>query len=264
MKFDKYLIKIKNGFSVNFSSMNTAAKAVGITRNDLLNVFSVTVDEDNKGKHSFEVKEQPIFERWLTDFNEPEKFTSRDQAAKSSSRSHGKKVSATLMHIQSGYNSPQTILIDKSGSISPIRSPAKELIIIENEEVFNNIELAGAFLKTASIDIATMDVLLGSGNRAANTYLQHLYRQYEKVNCFFDLEYGAMQTASSIINMLPLGTCHFVIPEHVTGFIESHGKALPIKHYEPLKKLAIKHTELSVAIQAMLRTRKRLEQEAYL
>lgn len=264
-RFDYYLQQVKSNQSVNFTEMAKAAQKINITKDVLLNVFSVSKNFADKAKHQITVLDDETFTYWLEKFNKPNGFIDRTDASKGQSRSHQVKLSSVLMHFRQGIAFPFSILIDKSGVIEPKLNFAHSLLIIENEEVFNNILLAQDFLLTkCGLDLSEMDILLGGGNKAANSYLHHLYNNYQQIYCFFDLELGGLRTAKSIINGTGHPNIKFVTPDSILTFIENHGKKLSSSHYQPLREIRISTPELKLAVDVMLRTQKRLEQEAYL
>ena len=50
----------------------------------------------------------------------------------------------------------------------------------------NSVDVYYELKEKGTIDIEDMDVMFGSGNRAANSYLSIYYSGYEKEFCFFD------------------------------------------------------------------------------
>jgi hypothetical protein len=264
-RFDYYLREIKVGESVNFREVVKSAEKVDINKSFLLKVFSVSKNYAEKEMHKITILENETFDSWLCKFDRPDGFDNRIDAGKGQSSSHDVKLSSTLMHLRKGNKFPFTLMVDEFGDVQPKFTRSESLLIIENEEVFNNISLAGAFLKEeCGIDLSDMDILFGSGNRSANSYLSSFYNRYQEVYCFFDLELGALRTAKSIID----GSCEcavtFVMPSSVLGFIKSYGKKLSPSQYQQLKDIRVTTPELKFAVDIMLRTQQRLEQEAYL
>jgi len=264
-RFDYYLREIKVGESVNFKEVVKSAEKVDIDKSLLLKVFSVSKNYAEKEMHKVTILEIETFVSWLCKYDRPDGFGNRIDAGKGQSSSHDVKLSSTLMHLRKGNKFPFTMKVDEFGDIQPQFTHSKSLLIIENEEVFNNISSAGAFLKEeCGVDLSDMDILFGSGNRSANSYLSSLYNRYQEVYCFFDLELGALRTAKSIIDGSTQCAIQFIMPTSVMEYIQSHGKKLSPSHYQQLKEIRLTTPALKLAVDVMLRTRKRLEQEAYL
>lgn len=265
VKIDNYFDHIKTGKPINYRIFKKKAHGIGLTDSDLLKLFSVKKIDNNKTKIT--VKNEREFNKLWQKYNAVYAFKNRKEAA-STGRSHSLKVSGTTFNVRQGVNHPYTVIVKVNGEVVSSTKCKKQLLIIENEENFLNIIATHDFLKKhANIDIANMDVMWGSGNRAANSYLSKYYSSYDKVYCFFDYELGVIRTAQSIYNLLinkESTQFEFVIADNAHMDLKEFGVDLNKNYIKKLEKIRNECNVLAKAVNLMINTGKIMEQEVYL
>lgn len=265
VKIDNYFENIKIGKPINYRTFKKKAYSVGLTDSDLLKLFKVSKYDKNKDKVN--VINEVEFKKLCNKYNSLATFKNRKEAAPTG-RTHSIKVSSTTCNIRHGLDHPHTVIVRNDGEVISNTERRRELVIIENEENFLNIIATHEFLKNhANIDIEKMDVMWGSGNRAANNYLSKFYSKYEKVYCFFDYEIGVIKTAQSIYNLLidkKSTQFEFVIADNAHLDLKEFGVDLNTSHIKKLEQIRNECQVLSKAVNLMLNTGKIMEQEVYL
>jgi len=265
VKIDNYFEYIKNGVPINYRNFKKKAMGIGLTDSDLLKLFNVK--KANKGKVIVNILIDEEFDLLYKKYNALGAFKNRKEAA-TTGRSHSVKVSGTTFSVRRGLNHPYTVIVRGDSEVVSNTEFSKKLLIVENEENFINIAATHEFLKKhANIDIENMDVMFGSGNRAANSYLSQYYSGYEKVFCFFDFELGVLKTAQSIYNLLndkENNQLEFVISDNAHNDLKEFGVDLNTSHIKKLEKIRNECKVLSKAINLMINTGKMMEQEVYL
>jgi hypothetical protein len=265
VKIDNYFEHIKNRKPINYRTFKKKAYGIGLTASDLLKLFEVT--KYDKNKDIVNVLNEVEFKKLCNKYNSLCMFKTRKEAA-ATGRTHSLKVSGTICNVRHGLGHPYTVIIGDDGDVLSNEPARNQLLIIENEENFLNIEATHKFLKKhAHIDLENMDVMWGSGNRAANSYLSKFYSKYEKIFCFFDYELGVIKTAQSIYNLLLDKKCtqfEFVIADNAHIDLKEFGVDLNTKHIKKLESIRNECQVLSKAVNLMINTGKIMEQEVYL
>lgn len=265
MRIDNYFEDIKSRKPINYRSFKKKAFGIGLTDSDLIKLFEVK--KFDKNKVIVNIINDDEFNKLYQKYNAVNKFKDRKEAALTG-RTHGIKVSGTTCTVRQGLNHPHTVIVRGDGAVISNIEPRNKLLIIENEENFLNISATHEFLKKhASIDIEDMDVMWGSGNRAANSYLSKYYSSYENVYCFFDFELGVIKTAQSIYNLLndkDSTKFEFVIADNAHNDLQEFGVELNRSYIKKLEKIRNQCNVLSSAVNLMLNTGKIMEQEVYL
>jgi len=265
VKIDNYFEYIKIGEPINYRTFKKKAHGIGLTDSDLLKLFDVK--KHDKNKVIVNVINEAEFNILYKKYNAVDTFKNRKEAAPTG-RTHSLKVSGTTCNVRQGLNHPYTVIVGDDGEAFSNMEPRNQLLIIENEENFLNITATHKFLKNnANIDIENMDVMWGSGNRAANSYLSKFYSRYEKIFCFFDYELGVIKTAQSIYNLLnnkEATKFEFVIADNAHIDLKEFGVDLNTSHIKKLEKIRNECKVLSKAVNLMINTGKIMEQEVYL
>ncbi|UUO22376.1 hypothetical protein FGD67_03515 [Colwellia sp. M166] len=265
MKIDNYFEDIKSRKPINYRSFKKKAFGIGLTDSDLLKLFEVKKFDNNKV--IVNIIHEDEFNKLFQKYNSVTTFKSRKEAAPTG-RTHALKVSGTTCNVRQGLNHPHTVIVSKDGEIFSNVEARKQLLIIENEENFLKIMDTQKFLKMhANIDLEKMDVMWGSGNRAANSYLANYYSRYEKIFCFFDYELGVIKTAQSIYSLLiNKESTHFefVIADNAHMDLKEFGVDLNKSHIKKLEKIRNECNVLAKAVNLMINTGKIMEQEVYL
>lgn len=265
MKIDNYFEDIKSRKPINYRSFKKKAFGIGLTDSDLLKLFEVKKFDNNKV--IVNIINEDEFNKLFQKYNAVDTFKNRKEAAPTG-RTHSLKVSGTTFSVRQGLNHPYTVIVRDNGKVVANTEPRNKLLIVENEENFINISATHEFLKKhANIDIEDMDVMFGSGNRAANSYLSKYYSGYEKVFCFFDFELGVIKTAQSIYKLLndkDGNKLEFVISDNAHNDLKKFGVDLNTNHIKKLEKIRNECKVLSKAVNLMINTGKIMEQEVYL
>jgi len=265
VKIDNYFEDIKSRKPINYRSFKKKAFGIGLTDSDLLKLFEVKKFDNNKV--IVNIINEDEFNKLLQKYNAVDTFKNRKEAAPTG-RSHSLKVSGTTFNVRQGLSHPSTVIVKGDGEVVSNTGCNNQLLIIENEENFLNIIATYEFLiKHANIDIANMDVMWGSGNRAANSYLSNYYSSYDKVYCFFDYELGVIKTAQSIYSLLinkESTQFEFVIADNAHMDLKEFGVDLNKSHIKKLEKIRNECNVLAKAVNLMINTGKIMEQEVYL
>jgi len=265
VKIDNYFENIKIGKPINYRTFKKKAHGIGLTDSDLLKLFEVKKHDTNKA--IVNVINDDEFSKLCQKYNAVNIFKNRKEAA-STGRTHSLKVSGTTFNVRQGLNHPYTVVVKVDGEVVSNTECRNQLLIIENEENFLNILATYEFLKKhANIDIGNMDVMWGSGNRAANSYLSKYYSSYDKVLCFFDYELGVIKTAQSIYSLLidkESTQFEFVITDNAHMDLKEFGVDLNKNHIKKLEKIRNECDVLAKAVNLMINTGKIMEQEVYL
>lgn len=265
MKIDNYFEDIKSRKPINYRSFKKKAFGIGLTDSDLLKLFEVKKFDNNKV--IVNIINEDEFNKLFQKYNTVNAFKNRKEAAPTG-RTHSLKVSGTTFSVRQGLNHPYTVIVRDNGEVVANTDSRNKLLIVENEENFINISSTHEFLKKhANIDIEDMDVMFGSGNRAANSYLSKYYSGYEKVFCFFDFELGVIKTAQSIYKLLndkDGNKLEFVISDNAHNDLREFGVDLNTSHIKKLEKIRNECKVLSNAVNLMINTGKIMEQEVYL
>jgi len=253
VKIDSYFEDIKSRKPINYRSFKKKAFGIGLTDSDLLKLFEVKKFDNNKV--IVNIINEDEFNKLFQKYNAVDTFKNRKEAAPTG-RTHSLKVSGTTFSVRQGLNHPYTVIVRGNGKVVANNEPRNKLLIVENEENFINISATHEFLKKhANIDIEDMDVMFGSGNRAANSYLSKYYSGYEKVFCFFDFELGVIKTAQSIYKLLndkEDNKLEFVISDNAHNDLIEFGVDLNTSHIKKLEKIRNECKVLSKAVNLMI------------
>lgn len=260
--------KIELGKPVHFKRLLLGLAECGIAPNEAETIF----EKKFIGKKRYRVSVRPeafLKYQQIKVFAQPKTTSERVQAA-AKGKSHSKSTSGAfcLIHTEEYPSTPFTILID-NGVPRLLPKLKKNLLLIENFELFLSLESTLEFLNgkcRESVDLTEWDIIYSQGSGILNKQFIPLLMNYEKVLCLFDLDFGGLITFTTLRERLN-SNIKFIYPTDYEYWIDNYGFEMPNAEHKQLKNLYLKgcHQKKTKRImEALLKTRRKLEQEVYL
>lgn len=181
-------------------------------------------------------------------------------------RSHAHKVKGNYLLVRSGRAHPTVILFDAEGHATPDEQPNKVALIVENRQLFLSIEQTLAFIEQhCDIDLTSQfDVILSSGNEITNTIFIPYLNHYHTLFLLFDLEFGAIKSAETLLSRHPQTQIHFLLPNDIKLRLKHVVEVLPPEIIDKVIQIGMRQPLLAHPVQLIKEHRKKLEQESYL
>lgn len=181
--------------------------------------------------------------------------------------SHQHKVKGSFILIRQIPNHPQVITFDDSGHFQAPVSLSRIAVILENRQVFLNIEKMVHFLSEYT-DIPceqSIDFIFGTGNEIPNSLHWTFLNHYEHLYLCFDCDLGGLKIAKNIYTLLPLKPMSFVQPFDINQRLASVVQPITSDELDKLLQFSVHAPAfLHPFVQLIRDTQRRLEQESFL
>lgn len=187
-------------------------------------------------------------------------------SAAQQNRSHNHKVVGNFLLVRDGRAHPNVVIIDEHGHATPSEQTNKSVLLIENRQLFLSIDKTLDFIEQhCSIALTnSFDVILSAGNEITNSLFQDYLNHYDTFFLFFDLEFGALQSAASLYAQYPKKEITFVLPKDIEARLERVVQVLPHENIDKVIQIGLDQPKLAYPAKLIKEHRKKLEQESYL
>ncbi|NHB59025.1 hypothetical protein G9F32_13495 [Acinetobacter sp. 194] len=181
--------------------------------------------------------------------------------------SHQHKVQGSFILIRQIPNHPQVVIFDHDGQYQTPISLSRIAVILENRQIFLNIEKMYAFLQHYT-DVPCsqpIDFIFGTGNEIPNSLHQHFLNQYDHLYLCFDCDLGGLKIAKNIKTLLPLKPMTFVQPHDIEQRLSNVVQTCTPDELDKLAQFSLHAPAFLNPFIEMIRNSKcRLEQESFL
>lgn len=164
-------------------------------------------------------------------------------------------------------NHPQVITFDEKGHFTAPVQLSKVAVIVENRQIFLNIEKMQQFLG-AYTDVPcdqALDFIYGTGNEISNSLHQQFLAQYEHLYLCFDCDLGGLKIAKNLYQLLPTTEMTFVQPHDIDIRLDQVVQRCSSEELEKLAQFAMQAPAfIQPYIKLLCNTQRRLEQESFL
>lgn len=181
--------------------------------------------------------------------------------------SHSYRVDGSFMLIRQGGEHPNVVTMGLEGRYSCSVQRASRAIVVENRQIFLHIERFLEFLKiNTEIPLAQpMDILFGAGNELPNLLHKEFLDSYNELYLCLDLDLGGLQTANSLMNLLPEKKIFFIQPRDIKTRLKRVRCAEKLSYLNKISKLGeTANPLLKPYIQLIRDMGRTLEQESFL
>ena len=176
-------------------------------------------------------------------------------------------VSSNEMNDLPKLNHPQVITFDEKGHFKAPVTLSKIAVIVENRQIFLNIEKMQQFL-LAYTDVPcdqALDFIYGTGNEIPNSLHRQFLAQYEHLYLCFDCDLGGLKIAKNLFQLLPTTEMTFVQPHDIHTRLNQVVQKCSSEELEKLAQFAMQAPAfIQPYVQLLCNTQRRLEQESFL
>ncbi|WP_168407139.1 hypothetical protein [Acinetobacter indicus] len=181
--------------------------------------------------------------------------------------SHHHKVQGSFILIRQIQEHPKVITFDTEGNYQARITLSRIAVILENRQVFLNIEKIINFLSKYT-DVPSeqpLDFLFGAGNEISNSLHLNLLNHYEHLYLCLDCDLGGLKIAKNINTLLPLKPMTFVQPYDIELRLSRVVESCSPDELAKLAQFSLNAPAfIQPYVQLILRMQRRLEQESYL
>lgn len=181
--------------------------------------------------------------------------------------SHQHKVQGSFIVIRQIQEHPQVITFDTDGNYQAPITLSKIAIILENRQVFLNIERIINFLSKYT-DVPCeqpLDFLFSAGNEISNSLHLNLLNHYDHLYLCLDCDLGGLKIAKNINTLLPFKPMTFVQPHDIEQRLSRVVESCTSDELARLAQFSLNAPAfIQPYVQLILRKQRRLEQESYL
>lgn len=178
--------------------------------------------------------------------------------------SHDYKVSCSLLFIRRGHNPPEVVMIRNDESYEYFSPTSPYLLIIENRELFVEIERTLHFLMHQGlIDTLDFDIVWGAGKEIANNYHRAFLKEYQKIYGLFDLDRGGLTIAKSLLQLVSV-PFYFLVPADIDQRLARVTEICDNAYIDEVLQIAKTEPRLASYAWIIEKHQKVIEQEEYL
>lgn len=261
MKIAYYLNQIKNAKPINFNCFASVfVNTTGMPTKALYEIF--IAEKITQSGFLVSVIDPHRFDLLLAEY--PLQTISNRVTAAKAGNSHQHRVSVSMIVLMPACKThPVVVLNDENTGINSPIPLSRNLLVIENQEVFLQKE---NILKQLSPKFSNNepDIAYASGNAITNRLNKDFFMHYQHINCLLDLDIGGLEIFASLVNLTSHPSLHFLIPSNAPLLLAKSQIKLEEKHLKRLRNLAECCPALLPAFKLILASGKMLEQENYL
>lgn len=179
--------------------------------------------------------------------------------------SHSHNVLGSFLVMRLHDQAPTIILIDAKGEPQTQHRHTDSVLLIENRQLFIEIEETLAFLyqQTAYPKHMQMDIIFAAGNEISNGLHQQFLSQYQHIYCLFDVDLGGLTIAKNLYNLLDKPMT-FIVPDDIEIRLNRVVRKCNSTYIDKVLKLGKQQPKLQQIVSLIAHQHKVLEQEEYL
>lgn len=166
---------------------------------------------------------------------------------------------------------PMVVLFDGEGKAKypsvdlPAIKPARNLLMLENRQLFLHWKKTVAFLKShCDFDNNDFDIAFGSGNEITNGLHKDFIAKYDTLYFCFDIDLGGLTIAKSLINMASGTAYKFLMPKDINDRLSQVVNQISMDTLNQVRTIGKEYAGLQKAAAAISLHNTTIEQESFL
>lgn len=256
-----YLDKIENEEAIDLAKFKTLIDKSSLKTKELVH----EIQARRVAAQRYHVRVIP--ESLLLDLHALAQASGTDRiSAAQQNRSHHHRVSGSFMVARKRDQHPDVILFDAEGKWTGWSEQSEQALLLENRQNFLDIEATLEFLhECTEMDVPeTLDVIFCDGNAGSNRLHQKFFSSYQKLWLFLDLDLGGLKIARNIDQLVKKVEKTFILPFDIEDRLANVVEVCESDYLNKIRHLATESSLISTPTKLILKTYRKLEQEAHL